>query len=117
MEKLGPNVKFRIGRGQRDELKRVMRDAFGVEAKSSERFEIFDLEGTSLGAELVDDVAAPEPAFMKDQGTWLEVVVDDPVAVREALAKHGIRPFEYFDKTHAYVQLPGGQVVRVSKRA
>lgn len=114
MAKLGLNVKFRIGEKDRARLKAVMLDAFGAPSRTTERFEIFDLGGCNFGAEVVADSAAPSPSTVKEQGAWLEIVVDDTAKARETLAKHGIVPFEYTDKRHDYVQLPGGLAVRIA---
>ena len=117
MAKLGLNVKFRVAEKDRARLKAVMLDAFGVTSKTSDRFEIFDLGGCNFGAEVVADSKAPSAATMKEQGAWLEIVVDDTAKARAELAKHGIEPFEYVDKKHDYVQLPGGLVVRIAGQA
>ena len=114
MAKLGLNVKFRVGERDRARLKSVMRDVFGSEAKSSEKFEVFNLGGANFGAEIVPDASAPSPATVKEQGAWLEIVVEDAQKTRAALSQHGIEPFDYVDKTHDYIALPGGLVVRIA---
>ena len=117
MAKLGPNVKLRVPMSERSRLKDVMLDVFEAKlAMSNDRMDIFDLEGTSFGVEVIADASALSAAGAKEHGTWLEFVVDDPSRTRERLEGAGIGAFEYADKKHDYYQLPGGQVVRIAAR-
>jgi hypothetical protein len=47
---------------------------------------------------------------------WLEFEVEDVPRTTEALARQGIEPFEYEDRTHPYFQAPGGQVFRLARK-
>ena len=51
------------------------------------------------------------------QAIWLEFEVDDVARTTDALARLGIEPFEYEDRTHPYFQAPGGQVFRLARRS
>jgi hypothetical protein len=50
------------------------------------------------------------------QAIWLEFEVEDVARTTDALARLGIEPFEYADRTHPYFQAPGGQVFRLAKK-
>jgi hypothetical protein len=117
MAKLGSNVKLRVPASRRSALRAVMVEVFGgTVAISDERIEVYDLEGSRIGAEVIDDDEALSPSEAKDKGTWLELVVPDPATTRASLAKVGVLPFQYVDEANDYYQLPGGQVVRVAPR-
>ncbi|MCA9666331.1 MAG: hypothetical protein KC503_12110 [Myxococcales bacterium] len=113
MTALGPNIKLTIARDAREPLRAAMTEVFGAtHASPRDDFDVYTLgDGSHLGAYCVDAALAAESAKL---GAWIELVVDDVAAARAALARRGIEPFEYFDKEHDYIQLPGGQVVRLA---
>jgi hypothetical protein len=47
---------------------------------------------------------------------WLEFEVEDVARTTGALARLGIEPFGYQDRTHRYFQAPGGQVFRLAPK-
>lgn len=114
MSKLGPNVKSHVTKSQRAALHQVMTALGAAPAGSTDRFEKFDLGGTSIGFEIVDDARAWSTEEARAKGTWLEIVVADPAATRDKLAELGVTPFEFVDPSHDYFQLPGGQVFRTA---
>ena len=114
---LGQNIKLYIRADTRPRFSAVMQEVFGASiVLTNERIEIYDLGGARIGAETATDDVVLDPERARTAGTWLEFLVPDVTEARTALAKHGVTPFEYTDKTHDYYQLPGGQVVRVAKR-
>ena len=71
-------------------------------------------DASHLGARVVPDDSALSPDQIMQGGAWLEIAVDDLDAALAGLSRHGIAPFEYVDTEHHYIQLPGGQVLRLS---
>ncbi|MFO0613033.1 MAG: hypothetical protein U0414_10615 [Polyangiaceae bacterium] len=118
MASLGPNVKLHLPERERASFNRVMTEVFGATVLTpSENTDIYVLEGTRVGVEVVSDAAALDPRDARTKGTWFEILVDDTAATRAALATRGLTPFPYADKIHDYFQLPGGQALRIAGRS
>ena len=117
MTALGTNLKWTLGHTHRDAM-RTMFEVFGVKHVSPmDDFDLFTLgDGANIGVYYVQDDQALDSAQM-ERGAWIELVVDDELAVMNALAEQDITPFEYFDKDHRYFRAPGGQVFRLASRA
>ncbi len=116
MTTLGHNLKWTVGRSQRQAM-RAMFKVFGVEATElSEHFEIFTLaDGANIGIHFVEDQNALDEQQLT-RAAWVELVVADEAAVTAALAEQGITPFDYSDKQHRYFRAPGGQIFRLASR-
>ncbi|MHB8469520.1 MAG: hypothetical protein ACYDCH_07195 [Gaiellaceae bacterium] len=50
------------------------------------------------------------------RGAWLELVVDDPGAVRRAVLDAGLQRVESTGNEHFYFEAPNGQVFRIAGR-
>lgn len=118
MASLGRNVKLHLAERDRARFNRVMTEVFGATLLSpSDHLDVYRLEGTGIGVEIVADDAAASPRDARTLGTWLEIVVDDPALTKASLAAHEIHPFPYADTMHDYFQLPGGQAFRIAGRS
>jgi hypothetical protein len=78
--------------------------------------EVFTFEGGASVAffYVPADQALTPPQHL--QAIWLEFEVEDVARTTDALARLGIEPFEYEDRTHPYFQAPGGQVFRLATK-
>jgi hypothetical protein len=115
MAELGRNVRISLGRTQRQALRALMDEVFSCAlASPNDGMDIYTFsDGSHLGAQLVPDDSALSPEQLKHGGAWLEISVEDLDAALAGLSRHGIAPFEYVDTEHHYIQLPGGQVLRL----
>lgn len=115
MARLGLNLKLTTAQKHRTLVGRVLGDVLGGTLhKPSPTMDQYKLaDGTSIGVAIVgDDEGLSDAALRK--APWLEFVVDDVSTTRAALAKLGIEPFEYADRSHLYFQIPGGPVFRLA---
>ncbi len=112
---LGLNLKWTLSHAHRAALRKMF-SVFGVSpATPLDNMDLFTLsDGANIGVFYV----AEEAALSADQmqlGAWIELAVDDEVAVARALAEQSLQPFDHTDKEHSYFCAPGGQVFRLAR--
>ena len=115
MAKLGSNTKWTIANEHREAVRRIMTDGLGLEPKpgAAPNMDLYGLDdGGMVGIVYADRAEALDEAAQK-KSAWLEFVVDDTERRKARLVASGARPVEYFDKSHAYFQVPGGPVFRI----
>lgn len=111
--KTGRHQKWIIQPEHQEKLRVLFLKGFDATMKSpGPAVDIFELaDGTIIGAFFrADALGAPEA----QKGTWLEFVVDDPVAAATHLASLEVARVENPDTAHAYFQAPGGPVFRLA---
>ena len=90
--------------------------AGGAALSPGTNVEVFTFEGgASVAFFYVPTGQALTPA-QHLRAIWLEFEVEDVTRTTEALARQGIEPLEYEDRTHPYFQAPGGQVFRLARK-
>ncbi len=114
MSKMGKNVKFTLARPHRAAIAKIFRGPLAAEqVASDDDKDIYRLEDGNVGFFLVEEREALTPEQTR-RAPWLEVLVPEPGALRDAMLELGAELVEYTDKTHDYYALPGGQVVRLA---
>lgn len=114
MSGLGKNMKLTVARDRREALTATL-ERLGASTMSPEpdlvlyRFP----DGFNLGVYYVDAQGSLTEAQLR-LGPWLEIVVDAPDQVGEALLGAGVARVEYDRSPHLYLQLPGGPVFRLA---
>jgi hypothetical protein len=117
MTTFGRNLKLTASR----DLRQKVHEFFvrGLEASTREvspDLQLYVLgDGFNIGVYYVD----PSKALTDEQGLagpWLEFLVDDVEATFRKLLELGGREIDYQDKSHHYVQAPGGLMFRLAPR-
>jgi hypothetical protein len=115
MSQLGTNLKLTIAADNRPRTHALFVDVLGATAlQPNPNLEVYRLaDGGNIG---VFYVAPSEALGAEDQkkGAWLEFAVADPAETGRELEATGVTRIEYFDKSHAYFQMPGGPVFRLA---
>ena len=116
MARFGRNMKLTAAEKDRAGLRALLADVLGGSlSQPMPTMDIYKLpDGFSIGVSVVKDEEALTSAALRS-APWLEFEVEDVDKVREALAKLGIVPFEYVDRSHLYFQAPGGPVFRLAR--
>ncbi|MEZ4224780.1 MAG: hypothetical protein R3B13_27760 [Polyangiaceae bacterium] len=116
MTTLGKNMKLSVDRAQRAATHEFFVSGLGAEAKSVlPELDVYVLDdGFNIGIYWVEagEALSAEQAM---KAPWLELVVEDVAAALTRLTELGGREFEYVDRTHHYLQAPGGLVFRLAK--
>lgn len=76
--------------------------------------DVFSLQGeTNVGVYYVGagEALTPEQQAL---GAWLELLVDDPDTTHRSLVAHGLKPRDYVDREHQYLEGPGGWIFRLA---
>jgi hypothetical protein len=117
MATFGTNMRITVAKEHRALARQVFAEVFGCQVKTpSDNLEVYLFDdGFSIGAYFVD---ADQALSTKEhaRAPWLEILVQDPEKTQAALAKLGIEPFEYVDKTHRYFAPPSGPVFRLATK-
>lgn len=115
MARFGRNLKLTVAERYRAKVGAVLGEVFGAELSQPQpQIDIYRLaDGFQIGVFAVaDDEALADGALRR--APWLELEVEDVEQTRAALARLGIEPFEYYDRTHLYFQMPGGPAFRLA---
>ncbi len=104
--------------GVKDELRRCMTEVLGcagleldVAGPQGTMLAFRFPKGGSVSVEFVEDALDDERGR---RGAWLEVVADDPEALKRRVAAAGLRTIQHPATTTFYFALPGGQVVGIA---
>jgi hypothetical protein len=118
MAKLGSNVRCVAAHEHRDAIATLFSRVFEAEAlHPNPTLDVYLLaDGSRVGVSFVEPEQALTPAQHEVAGTWLELVVPDAAAAREAIIGLGHAPLKYQDREHSYFRMPGGQVYRIAAR-
>lgn len=103
---------------ERDELDRLFVEILGLPAGVSLDAPGYDepvrvyrfTNGASLSVEFTRKT--PHDGEVS-HGAWLEIVVDDPEAVKKMVPEAGLRRIDFQGNNYFYFQAPGGQVFRI----
>lgn len=117
MAQIGLNHRLSVSRDLKAQTRALYQEVFHANLSSPhEDLDAFSLaNGSGIGVFYVDPLDALTPEdHMK--AIWLEFEVPSVEQAASALASMGIRPFDYFDKSHHYFQAPGGQCFRLAER-
>ena len=117
MTRLGDNIRLTVSHEHRGALRQLFSEGLGCEIfqpPGAADLEIYRLAGGGgVGVYYVEPEGALAPADLR-RAAWLEFRVEDPEATAAALAKLGLQPFDYEDRSHRYYAAPGGQVFRLA---
>lgn len=119
MADLGNNVRAVIPASKREASRAFFVEVLGcAHMRAREDLDVFTFANDcNLGLYVVADAKALTPEQQREVGTWLEVITDDAPALRARIAKSDAEIFEHADdadRSHTYVQAPGGVVFRVA---
>jgi hypothetical protein len=117
MATLGPNIKLTAKRELRDQIHAFYTRGLGASSRAAmPELQIYTLQdGVNLGIYFVEGADALDD-LQGIKAAWLEFVVDEVEATFGQLLELGGRELDYHDRTHHYLQAPGGQVFRLAKR-
>lgn len=113
MSRLGHNVKLTVDRKHQPAIRGMFAEILGAKVVDPQPdLQVYALADTNIGVYYVDGGAlTPE---QQARGAWLEILVDDPEATRDALLKQGLEQLSYVDTGHHYFSAPGGWVFRLA---
>jgi hypothetical protein len=116
MTAIGNHLKMQLPRELRERAKAFYGDVLGCPSLDSPLPEL-DLYAFDGGFVLGIFFGAADEALTADdhlRGTWLELKVADPEAVKRRLLAFGVSEVDYVDRSRFYFQAPGGQVFRLA---
>jgi hypothetical protein len=119
MIKSGSHCKLQVAETHRDRVRAFHTGILAGKpiAAPHPDFELFEMQdGFVVGVFFVPDSAAPAEKDFLD-GTWLEIMTEDPEELITRLRAFGVKEIDYWDKAHFYFHSPGGPVFRVANEA
>ncbi len=115
MARFGRNLKLHARPTERSKIQAFFSEGLGAKVQNPRPdLEMFLLDdGFNIGVFYVDDGAALSDSEAL-KGPWLEILVSDVESALAKLLSLGARELDFIDKTHHYLQAPGGMVFRLA---
>jgi hypothetical protein len=114
--RLGTHAKLHVDRALRAETRHFYGTVLGARELPGpgERAAIYELPGGFVAGVFFLDASEVLTPEQHRKATWLELMSEDPAALRDRVLAAGIVEMETGDRSRFFFQAPGGQVFRVA---